>query len=66
VKDFSLLHIIQTRYGAYPATNPMDIRASYSGRVKWSGHEADQTPPTSAEVKKYVNLHAHKTHAFKA
>jgi hypothetical protein len=51
--DSSLLHSIQTTYGAHPASYTMDISVSFSnGRgVKCLGHEADNSPPSSPKVK---------------
>jgi hypothetical protein len=52
-KDFSLFQSIQASSGVYPAFYSVGTgmpEASYMG-VEWSGHEADQSPPYSAEVK---------------
>jgi hypothetical protein len=46
LKDFSLLHSVQTGSEAHP----MSIGA-FSPAVKWPGCEADHSPPSSAEIK---------------
>jgi hypothetical protein len=51
VKDFSLLHVVQTGSEAHPASCPMSTGGSIPG-VKRQGREADHSPPASAEVKK--------------
>jgi hypothetical protein len=44
-RDFSLLHSLQTRYGAHPASYPMGIGGSFpSPKIKRPGHEADHSP----------------------
>jgi hypothetical protein len=43
--------MIQTGSGAHPASYPVGTGDSLLG-VKRLGHEADQSPPTGAEVKK--------------
>jgi hypothetical protein len=50
VQDCSLFHGIQTSSGAHPASYPMGTGGSFPG-VKWQGHEADHSLPSSAEVK---------------
>jgi hypothetical protein len=50
-KEFSLLHVVQTGYGAHPTSNPMVTRAFFPG-VKRPGREANHSQPASAEVKK--------------
>jgi hypothetical protein len=66
-RDFSLLHSVQTDSGAHPASYPMDTRALFSG-VKWLGHEADHTPPSSVEVMNggavYVSVMPHSVGAL--
>jgi hypothetical protein len=49
-QEFSL-HVVETGSGAHPASYPMGTGA-LSPVVKWPGHEADHSPPTSTEVKK--------------
>jgi hypothetical protein len=48
--NFSLHHHVQTTSGAHPASYPRGTRALSLG-VKWVGHEADHSPPSSAEIK---------------
>jgi hypothetical protein len=48
--NFSLHHCIQNGSGAQPASYSMGARALSLG-VKWKEHEADHSPPSSAEVK---------------
>jgi hypothetical protein len=48
--NFSFLHCVQTGSGAHPASYPMGTRG-FSLGVKRPGREADNTPPSSAEVK---------------
>jgi hypothetical protein len=45
------LHVLQIGSGAHPASYIMGNRGSLPG-VERPGHEADHSPPTSAEVKK--------------
>jgi hypothetical protein len=47
----SFLHVVQTGSGVHPASYLMGTGGS-SPRVKQLGREADDSPPTSAEVKK--------------
>jgi hypothetical protein len=42
---------VQTGSGSHPAFYPVGTGGSFPG-VKWSGLEADHSPPTSVEVKK--------------
>lgn len=49
--DFSLLHRVQTGYGAHPAFHPMGTADSFPS-VKHQGCQADHSPPPSAEAKK--------------
>jgi hypothetical protein len=46
-QEFSLLQIVQTDSGSHPGSYHMGPQW-----VKRQGHEADHSPPTSAEVKK--------------
>jgi hypothetical protein len=46
---FSPLHVVQTGPGASPASYPMGSGSSFPG-VKRPGREADDSPPTNAEV----------------
>jgi hypothetical protein len=50
-KEFSLLQVVQTTSEAHPASYLMGNRGFPPG-VKRTGREADQSPPTIAEVKK--------------
>jgi hypothetical protein len=47
----NFLHVVQTGFGAHPASYPIGIGTLSSG-VKRPGHEAGHSPPTSAEIKK--------------
>jgi hypothetical protein len=61
--NFSLLHVVQTDSGAYPSSYTTCTEGAFlGGRVKRPGREADNSPPTSAEVKKtgiyiYIDIH---------
>jgi hypothetical protein len=55
---FSLHHHVQNGSGAQPASYPISTRGSFPG-VKLPGHEADHSPPSSAEVKVCVELYLH-------
>jgi hypothetical protein len=57
-QEFSLLHIVQTGSGVHPTSYRMGTGGPYLG-VKWPGSEADHSPPTSAEVKKNVDVYIH-------
>jgi hypothetical protein len=49
---FCLRHRVRSRSGAHPASYPMGTGEELSSpRVKWLGLEADQSSPSSAEVK---------------
>jgi hypothetical protein len=52
---FSLCHHIQTSCGAEPASYPVGILGSLP-RVKQLEHEADHSPPSSAEVENVLSL----------
>jgi hypothetical protein len=52
VQYSSFLHSIQTDSEAHSAVSPMGTWGSFPGGVKCQGHEADHSPPSSAEVKK--------------
>jgi len=47
---FSLRHPVQTSSGAHPASYPQ-VLGTLSLGVKWPGHEANHSLPSSAEVK---------------
>jgi hypothetical protein len=53
--NFSLHHRIQNGSDSHPALYLVGIRALSLG-VKLPGHEADHSPPSSAEVKECVEL----------
>jgi hypothetical protein len=48
--NFSLHHLVQNGSGAHPPSYPMSTRGPFL-RGKAAGHEADHSPPSSAEVK---------------
>jgi hypothetical protein len=50
-KEFSLLHVVQTCYGAHQPRIQC-VPGALSPGVKRPGREADHSPPASAEVKK--------------
>jgi len=54
-KGISLHHHIQVSSGAQPASYSRGTWGSFPG-VKWSGCEADHSPPSRAEVK---NAHSY-------
>jgi hypothetical protein len=56
--NVSLRHRIQPGSGAQPAPHPMGI-GDLSPGVKRPGREADHSPPSSAEVKEWVELYLH-------
>jgi hypothetical protein len=49
-QDFSPLHVIQASFGTHAASYPLRTGPLSPG-VKQSESEADNSPPTSAEVK---------------
>jgi hypothetical protein len=51
-------HHVQTSSGAHPASYPMGTRGPFLGGKKWLGCEADNSPPSSTEVKECVYLHS--------
>jgi hypothetical protein len=55
-ENFSL-HRVQSGSGAHPASYPMGTRGSFL-RGK-AGSEADHSPPSSAEVKEWMELYHH-------
>jgi hypothetical protein len=56
--NFSLHHRVQNGSGAHPASYPMGTRCYFPG-VKLPGREADNSPPSSVEVKECVELYIH-------
>lgn len=57
-RDYSLLHNVQNGSGTHPASYPIVIGGSpvRGEGVKWSGREADHSPPSSTEIKKKGDL----------
>jgi hypothetical protein len=51
-------HRVQNGSGAHPASYPMGTRGSFPG-VKRPRREADHSPPSSAEVKEWMELYLH-------
>jgi hypothetical protein len=47
---FSIPHGVHTDSGVHQAAYPVGNGGDFPG-VKWPGHEADHSPPSSAEVK---------------
>jgi hypothetical protein len=56
--NFSLHHRVQDGSGAHPTSYPLGTGA-LSLWVKRLGREAEHSPPPSAEVKEWVELHLH-------
>jgi hypothetical protein len=52
--NFCLHHRVQNGSGAHPASYPMGTRGSFP-----RGKAADNSPPSSAEVKEWVELYFH-------
>jgi hypothetical protein len=59
-ETFPLHHCIETSAGSHPASPQMGTRCSFR-RVKRPGLEADQSPPSSAEVKNAWNYTSIRT-----
>jgi hypothetical protein len=57
-REFSLRHCVQTGSAAHPASYPMGT-GGFSVGIKQPGREADHPPPSSAEVKEYMELYLH-------
>jgi hypothetical protein len=49
-EDFSSSLCVQTGSGAYPASCPMGTGGPFPGGKARPGHDADNLPPSSAEV----------------
>jgi hypothetical protein len=49
-RHFSFHQIVQTGYGAHPASYTMS-NGTFPPEVKWPGREADHSPPLSADTK---------------
>jgi hypothetical protein len=62
-ENFSSSLCIQTGSGAHPASYPMGTRGPLPGDEAWLGHDADHSPPTSAEVKNEQELYLLSPHA---
>jgi hypothetical protein len=56
--NFSFHHRVQNGSGAHPASYTMGTGASALG-VKRPGREAENSPPSSAKVKEWVELYLH-------
>jgi hypothetical protein len=54
----TFLRVAQTASGAHAASYPMGTGRCSLGS-KTGRREADHSPPSSAEVNKYVDLHLH-------
>jgi hypothetical protein len=63
--NFSLHHRVQNGSGAHPSSCPVGNRGYFPGD-KAAGHEADYSPPSSAEVKECVELYLHSQYTFMA
>jgi hypothetical protein len=50
-KDFSSSLCVQTGSGAHPASCPKGTGGPFPGGKARQGHDADHSPPSSAEVK---------------
>jgi hypothetical protein len=55
---FSLHHRVQNGSGAHPASYAVGTTSFLPG-VERPGHETDHSPPSSAEVKEWVDLYLH-------
>jgi hypothetical protein len=55
--DFSSNICIQTDSGTHPASCTMGIRCPFTWGEVWLRHVADNSPPTSDEVKKEQELY---------
>jgi hypothetical protein len=55
--NFSLYHRVQNGTAAHPAFYPMGTQGLFPW--KWLGREADHSPPSSAEVKEWLELYLH-------
>jgi hypothetical protein len=56
--NFSLHHRVQNGSGAHPASYPVGT-SGFSLGVKRPGRKADHSPPSSPEVKEWVELYLH-------
>jgi hypothetical protein len=63
--NFSLHHRVQYGSGAHPSLYPMSTGGGgLSLEVKQPGREANNSPPSSAEVKERVELYIHSSNAY--
>jgi hypothetical protein len=54
------LFIIISRIALGPTHTPIQwVKGALSLEIKWPGHEADHSPPSSADVKECVELYLH-------
>jgi hypothetical protein len=56
--NFFLRHRVRTCSGTHPASYPMGTESSFPAG-KAAGREADHSPPSSPEVKEYVEIYLH-------
>jgi hypothetical protein len=63
---FPLCHHIQTGSGTHPAPSPFGMGGGFPLEVKWQGHEADQSPPSSAKVKNALSYTSTPQYVFMA
>jgi hypothetical protein len=57
--DFSPIKSIQTGYEAHPASVFGQYQRLFPSEVKRQGHEADHSPPSSAEIKNGAPVSSH-------
>jgi hypothetical protein len=50
-REFSSSPCVQTGSEAHPASYPLGTRDPFPGGKEWPGHDADHSPPSSAQVK---------------
>jgi hypothetical protein len=64
--NFSFHHRVQNGSGAHTVSYPMGTRV-LSLEIKRPGREADHSPPSSAEVKEYMELYlqSHNTPSWR-
>jgi hypothetical protein len=56
-EDFSSSICIQNGSGAHPASCTMSTGGPFPEGKAWPGHDADHSPPSSAEVKNELELY---------
>jgi hypothetical protein len=60
--NFSLHHRVQNGSGTPPPQTPIQwVPEALSLGVKWMEREADHSPPSSAEIKEWVELYLHSS-----